>query len=322
MNCREVRPLLARYVDDEVAHNELALIEYHLAECPLCSEEVAHLRIMRHRVQREINRWAASTTPPASAWDRFLARLADEKENSTLRTLPIAPPHTSLLSRIRGLTTGVRGVLLTGLVTAIIASIVFLSTQVTPVVHDENNLQDAVLVDNLSSPRFERQPKPITRTDLVKRFTTVYVLKTLPDGFRLKISATIPTAYQDYFLIDYRNRTDDYFSIQSIDQPVTHGDMDVQTYRTANALTVHIMDDRSSVHASDITNGVIDLPEGGHFLLASNLPRAQVKSWIENLVSAKADLPSSIGQIEDGILGGLDCASFIHSPRRNSNACG
>jgi hypothetical protein len=193
------------------------------------------------------------------------------------------------LSRIRGLTTGVRGVLLAGLVTVIIASTVFLSTQVSPVVHYANDLQDAVLVDDIGSPRFERQPKPITRTELVKRFTTVYVLKTLPDGFRLKISATIPTAYQDYFLIDYRNRTEDYFSIQSIDQPVTHGDMNIQTYRTANGLTVHIMDDRSSEHASDVTNGVVDLPGGGHFLLASNLPRAQVKTWVEDLVSAKAD---------------------------------
>jgi hypothetical protein len=284
MNCRDVRPLLARYVDDEVSRDERTLIEQHLAECQNCSFEVSQLRVAHHRVQREIKNWAASTVPPTRAWERFIARLAAEKESSTLSVLPITPRHNSLLSRIRSITTGVRGAILTGVVALTVATALFLHMQISLVIYDANDLQNAVLVDDLSRAHFERQPKPITRTELVKRFTTVYVLKTLPDGFRLKITATLPTAYQDYFLIDYRNRTENYFLIQSIDQPVTHGDMNVQTYRTANGLTVHIMDDPTSEHPTDVTDGVVDLPGGGHFLLASNLPRAQVKTWVENLV--------------------------------------
>ncbi len=80
MNCRDVRPLLARYVDGEADRYQQTLIDQHLTVCNTCAAEVSQLRVTRQRVQREIKSWAAAAVPPATARERLLAKLAAEKD--------------------------------------------------------------------------------------------------------------------------------------------------------------------------------------------------------------------------------------------------
>ena len=122
MNCRDVRPLLARYVDGDTDGYEHTLLEEHLAECSACAGEVSQLRLTRQRVQREFKRWAASAVPPTSARERLLARLAAEKETATTMTHP-GNPIGGILSRKIAL---LRRIAFATLVTLLVAAIIAL----------------------------------------------------------------------------------------------------------------------------------------------------------------------------------------------------
>ncbi|MBA3872910.1 MAG: zf-HC2 domain-containing protein [Anaerolineae bacterium] len=91
MNCRDLRPLLARYVDGEVEGYEQTLIQQHLMSCKTCAAAVSELKMARQRVQREIKNWAASAVPPATARERLLAKLAAEKDTPVQTVRPDKP---------------------------------------------------------------------------------------------------------------------------------------------------------------------------------------------------------------------------------------
>lgn len=90
MNCRDIQPLLAGYVEGEVDRYEQILIEQHLGECPFCSAEVSQLRVAQQRVQRKIKNWAALAMPPASARERLMSTIAAEKQSATQSDIPTA----------------------------------------------------------------------------------------------------------------------------------------------------------------------------------------------------------------------------------------
>jgi anti-sigma factor RsiW len=43
--CREAVELITAYLDDALARHERARLEFHLADCPHCSEYLAQMRI-------------------------------------------------------------------------------------------------------------------------------------------------------------------------------------------------------------------------------------------------------------------------------------
>jgi hypothetical protein len=505
MNCRDVRPLLTRYVDGEADNYEQTLIEHHLGECPACAAEVAQLRLTRQRVQREIKSWAASALPPAAARERLLAKLAAEKGNPVQPALPITRPTNRWSTRFRGGTNMIRRFALTGLVTAVMAAALLLTFKNTPTVSaqeilnraqaaqtttevqgilhvetetyrnyallrkgpstnevraliesyrdyqtgkqrqslidyktgdvgeasgydgeaiytarpgegadgkliiyrstriegmkeeidsrsndmpvndqqafedmqkdpnvqlvgeqawttgdnrqvyvlrskltvdaqmlpsptaevysviffdaqtyrmvesqttvqqngkesiagytrqliyevlpsdakvlwDLSDLKNAVLVDDPNSDHVDLLPEAITQAELVKRFKSPYMLKTVPDGFTLKITAPPKVrANDDFFLIDYRNTDNSYFLIQASGGQDSHDDRKANTYTTASGLIIHLLQERDTSNRDNVTSAGVDLPDGSHLMIASNLPSDQVKTWIENLVPA------------------------------------
>jgi len=128
MNCRDVRPLLAHYVDRETDGYEQTLVEHHLVECQTCAEEVSQLRVTRQRVQREIKSWAALAVPPASAWDRLMTKLAAEKETPAQAVVPITHPDNTFR---RGMALSKR-IVLAGLMMAVMAALLVLIFRNTP----------------------------------------------------------------------------------------------------------------------------------------------------------------------------------------------
>ena len=118
MNCRDVQPLLARYVDGEADRYEQTLIEQHLSGCQACSAEVSQLRVTRQRVQLKIKSWAASEVPPASARERLMAQIAAEKETAVQDATSI-PQSTRSLNNRTGRTL-LAGSLLVGIVILLI----------------------------------------------------------------------------------------------------------------------------------------------------------------------------------------------------------
>ena len=126
MNCRDVRSLLARYVDGEADRYEQTLIEQHLVECQTCAEEVSQLRVTRQRVRRELKSWAASAVPPATAWDRLMAKLAAEKETPAQAVVPITHPDNPINNTFRRGMALSKRIVLAGLVMAVMAALLVL----------------------------------------------------------------------------------------------------------------------------------------------------------------------------------------------------
>ena len=126
MNCRDVRPLLARYVDGDTDGYEQTLLEEHLSACPHCTAEIAQLRLMRHRVQREIKRWAASAVPPARAWDRLMMKLTIEKETPAQAAMPLKRSNKPFNKTVREGESLYRRIALVGLLLIVIVIAAFL----------------------------------------------------------------------------------------------------------------------------------------------------------------------------------------------------
>ncbi len=127
MKCRDLRPLLVRYVDGEVEGYEQILIQQHLMNCKACTAAVSELKLARQRFQREIKSWAASAVPPATARERLLAKLAAEKETPE----QAADPDKRLFRNFGK--TGLLGrIILIGLLVMIAAGVVLLIVGKTP----------------------------------------------------------------------------------------------------------------------------------------------------------------------------------------------
>ena len=122
MNCRDLRPLLARYVDGEVEGYEQTLIRQHLMSCKTCAAAVSELKMARQRVQREIKRWAASAVPPATARERLLAQLAADK----VAPMQTVHPNNSFIKNFRGVTLLMRMIGIGLLVMIVAAALVFI----------------------------------------------------------------------------------------------------------------------------------------------------------------------------------------------------
>jgi anti-sigma factor RsiW len=122
MNSRDVRPLLARYLEGEIDSYERTLIEQHLTECQGCTAEISQLRLTRRRVQRELKRWADSAVPPASARNRLLAKLTAEEASPSQ---PITRHHNVLSNRIL-----YRRIMLLVLVMMVIAAFVLIARNI------------------------------------------------------------------------------------------------------------------------------------------------------------------------------------------------
>ena len=118
----------------------------------------------------------------------------------------------------------------------IIRSSRFLVNEVLPVdakvAWDLSDLKDIKLVDDLDRTKGDLLPEKITPKELAEKTSTGYLLKEIPEGFNLTITAPPrqinETSY--IFIASYRNKDGDYFVIQST------GDIPEQTSETSDEI--------------------------------------------------------------------------------------
>ena len=52
MNCDDIRPLIAGYVDDELTRDERAQVEEHVGSCPDCARELREQRALKEELDK------------------------------------------------------------------------------------------------------------------------------------------------------------------------------------------------------------------------------------------------------------------------------
>lgn len=84
-NCNKIQPLLIDFVDKNLSAEQTGLVRNHLAECPLCSEEVEKLAILIREIEN-LN----DEQPGAELRADFEAMLSAEKQKQQkqLKTAP------------------------------------------------------------------------------------------------------------------------------------------------------------------------------------------------------------------------------------------
>jgi anti-sigma factor RsiW len=83
MKCTDVRKTLTAFLDHEATLLEQKQIRDHIAGCADCRTELATLSKLQSHLHRALKIEAAQVAPPAEAWRRLQARLANE---------PVSPP--------------------------------------------------------------------------------------------------------------------------------------------------------------------------------------------------------------------------------------
>jgi hypothetical protein len=156
---------------------------------------------------------------------------------------------------------------------------------------DLSDVQGITIVDDPNGVYGDLLPETITPQELAAKTQSGYLLKTIPDGFSLEITAPPkqPANEPYIYIASYRTAANDYFVIQAA------GPADVQamtkeadeTYTTASGLVVLFIKDISDPTGKQYTSAIVEAPDGTAFMVSSTLPRDTVKAWAEDLVPAK-----------------------------------
>jgi hypothetical protein len=174
-------------------------------------------------------------------------------------------------------------------------SLQFLTREVLPkdarVIWDMSDLTGIKLVDDLDRTKGDLLPEKITLQELAEKTSTGYMLKDIPEGFNLTITAPPRQINESsyIYIAEYRNKEGDYFVIQSTgDFPEQTSEDADEIYITKNGMTATFskepknMPDKkiyqfATVHVSDKTG----------ILISSSLPRKRVKELMDTLVLVK-----------------------------------
>jgi hypothetical protein len=155
---------------------------------------------------------------------------------------------------------------------------------------DLSDLQGIRMVDDASGDRGSLLPEVISPEDLAAQAPHSYVLKNVPQGFVARITASPQQEQGEPFayVASYRDANSDYFVVQSAPQaPGVTIEKTAESYTTAAGLVLEFYAPLRSPDGKQIVSATFKSPEGGGYLLTSNLPLAQVKELAEDLVQAK-----------------------------------
>jgi anti-sigma factor RsiW len=153
----------------------------------------------------------------------------------------------------------------------------------TNVAWDLSDLQGVNLVDDTQDEH--SLPEVISLEELLATAPTPYLLKTVPDGFSLEITAFLKPwgAGKPYFYNATYRQEAEYFSVRVWGIPVKDADWVKEIYTTANGLVMYLLTERGG----EWTSAQVVTPEGLTLAVTSTFPPETFKAWSEELVLAK-----------------------------------
>ncbi len=176
----------------------------------------------------------------------------------------------------------------------------------TRVAWDLSDLKGINIVDDPKGEHGPQWPVSITQQELAARTHSAYILKTVPAGYTMQITATSGPDHQapGLYSITYSNSSGDSVMINGVMNAgggMTHieGPQSAdETYTTRSGLKLDFVQGPvSSTGAfvqgsgfpkgASLTHVIVQAPDGTLFDLASTLPRDQLKALAEELVPVR-----------------------------------
>jgi hypothetical protein len=158
----------------------------------------------------------------------------------------------------------------------------------TPVDWSLSDLKNVTFVDETvtEDPNYTPESTVLSEHELATHINA-YVLKTIPEGFSLKIIMTPndPQGQSYNYEINYENSANETFGMMAVgtmDPGFIEKSFYDGSYKTASGLTINY-----SPSSSHGTNGMLTIPDGTSFLLSSSMSREEVQKLAEDLVPAK-----------------------------------
>jgi Putative zinc-finger len=125
---------------------------------------------------------------------------------------------------------------------------------------------------------------------LASKTDSAYLLKTIPDGFSLEVSALPEQPENEPFFYEarYTNQAGDYFTIRTVGKPLEDTSRADETYTTASGLVLHFTVQAGIPEkGGEFTSALIEAPNGKTYAIDSTLPREAIKALAEELVLIK-----------------------------------
>jgi hypothetical protein len=126
----------------------------------------------------------------------------------------------------------------------------------------------------------------ISVEDLASKTDSAYLLKVIPDGFSLEVSAPSEQPANQQFVYEarYTNQAGEYFLIRALGKPLEDNSSKGETDTTAGGLVLHFDDQRGDNAKSGETALVlIEAPNSKTYAIESTLPRDTIKTFAEDL---------------------------------------
>jgi hypothetical protein len=159
----------------------------------------------------------------------------------------------------------------------------------SPVVWGLSDVRGISLVDDPKGEHADYLPEVISAQELAAHTRTAYLLKTLPAGFALEISAPPhqPSGQPFLYVITYRNADGDYIVFSPIDAEMMLANQVSETYQTKAGLVLSVLDLHLENGQKAFTSVYVKAPNGVSYYMNSTLPLERVKALAEDLALVK-----------------------------------
>jgi hypothetical protein len=157
----------------------------------------------------------------------------------------------------------------------------------SPVAWDMSDLKGIKLVDDLDRSMGDLLPEKIKVEELAAHTKSAYLLKNIPAGFELEITAPPSQDNEStyVFIASYRNASGDYFVIQDTgpvpDQVLKDAE---EEFMAKNGLVISfIRESENNPNGKQYQFVSVNTAGGKSFQVTSTLPREEVKRLVEDL---------------------------------------
>ena len=177
----------------------------------------------------------------------------------------------------------------------VVTDILYLANELLPanttVTWDLSDLKGVSIVDDPNAVNGDLLPEIISPATLAANTSEGYLLKDIPDGFDLEITAPAKQAAGPayVYVASYRSSTGDYFVVQTnttaLDMlPKIFGE---EAYRTKSGLVLNFGKTLAGPDGKKVTQALVTTPDGTSFYITSTLPPERIKQLAEDLIAAK-----------------------------------